>query len=119
MRKANKREIRDYEKKHITDLLLIDEDGEVRELTYEDLAKFRPLREVMPLEFMEMVLKHQAEMEEKGLMPRKLTRGKQVAPLKESIMIRLSSEVLEKFRATGKGWQTRINDVLVQYAKNM
>ncbi len=29
--------------------------------------------------------------------------------------IRLSSEVLEYFRATGKGWQTRIDDALREY----
>lgn len=31
---------------------------------------------------------------------------------KERITIRLSSEVLAQFRATGPGWQTRINSAL-------
>lgn len=31
---------------------------------------------------------------------------------KERIAIRLDTAVLAKFRATGKGWQARINDVL-------
>lgn len=31
---------------------------------------------------------------------------------KEPVTIRLDSDVLAAFRATGPGWQTRINDVL-------
>ncbi|MCJ8158354.1 BrnA antitoxin family protein [Sphingomonas sp. LaA6.9] len=31
---------------------------------------------------------------------------------KEQVAIRLDKDVLEKFRATGPGWQTRINDAL-------
>ncbi len=34
---------------------------------------------------------------------------------KKAISIRLSSDVLEYFRATGKGWQTRMNEVLQEY----
>jgi len=34
---------------------------------------------------------------------------------KKHISIRLSSDVLEYFRATGKGWQTHINEVLQEY----
>lgn len=78
----------------------------------------KPLREVMPPEFVKMVLDHQAEMEEKGLMPRKLTRGKQKALTKQSITIRLSAEVVEAFKATGKGWQTRINEALLKHIQS-
>lgn len=93
---------------------LIDDDGEVRELTESDFARMRPLKEVMPAEFVEMVLGHQAKMEKLGLMtPR--TRGKQKAPTKQSVTIRLSREVVDAFKATGQGWQTRINDALLQY----
>ena len=31
---------------------------------------------------------------------------------KQAVSIRLDAEVIAKFRATGPGWQTRINDVL-------
>lgn len=31
---------------------------------------------------------------------------------KEQVALRLDKDVLAKFRATGPGWQTRINDVL-------
>ena len=34
---------------------------------------------------------------------------------KEAINIRLSAEVLERFRATGQGWQTRIDTALKQW----
>lgn len=34
---------------------------------------------------------------------------------KERITIRLSPEVIEKFRATGSGWQTRMDKALREY----
>ncbi|AMJ61681.1 BrnA antitoxin family protein [Bosea sp. PAMC 26642] len=39
-------------------------------------------------------------------------RGPQVAPTKVQITLRLDRDVVERFRATGSGWQTRINEVL-------
>ncbi|MEJ0097253.1 MAG: BrnA antitoxin family protein [Bauldia sp.] len=36
---------------------------------------------------------------------------------KQAIKLRLSPEVLEHFRATGRGWQTRIDEVLKRAAK--
>lgn len=36
---------------------------------------------------------------------------------KEPTSIRLDARVLEAFRATGEGWQTRVNDALLEYAK--
>jgi uncharacterized protein (DUF4415 family) len=35
-----------------------------------------------------------------------------VAHPKQAVSLRLEPEVLEKFRATGAGWQRRMNDVL-------
>ena len=43
------------------------------------------------------------------------TRGKQKAPTKEPISIRLDSDILVYYRATGKGWQGRINETLRKY----
>ena len=40
------------------------------------------------------------------------TRGPQRAPKKVPVSIRLSSEVLEHFKAGGPGWQGRIDDTL-------
>lgn len=90
-----------------------DEIAENTPLTDVELAQFRPLREAMPPEFVEMVLAHQAEQAKLGKV--RAPRGKQKAPLKEQVSLRLSPDVLAAFRATGKGWQTRINKALQEY----
>jgi uncharacterized protein (DUF4415 family) len=36
---------------------------------------------------------------------------------KEQVAIRFDKDVLEAFRATGRGWQTRMNDVLKAWIK--
>ncbi|HGG60624.1 MAG TPA: hypothetical protein ENK26_12045 [Gammaproteobacteria bacterium] len=36
---------------------------------------------------------------------------------KKSVTIRLSPQVIEYFKRDGKGWQTRLNGVLVEYVK--
>ncbi len=81
---------------------LIDDDGEVRELTAEDLAQFRPFSK-LPLA------------EKKVL--RGLKRGPQKLPTKELISIRLSQDVVHEFRATGPGWQSRVDGVLKDWLK--
>ena len=43
------------------------------------------------------------------------TRGKQKAPTKEAISIRLDQDVLAYYRASGRGWQSRINEALRKY----
>lgn len=40
------------------------------------------------------------------------TRGPQVASKKIPVSIRLSPEVVERFKADGPGWQSRIDEVL-------
>jgi len=42
-------------------------------------------------------------------------RGSQKRPTKILITLRLSLQVLDFFKETGKGWQTRVNDVLNTY----
>jgi len=81
---------------------LIDADGEVRELTAEDLAKFKPTAEVLP----------------SSLRKKLGVRGPQKTPTKERITIRLSREVVEQFRASGEGWQTRVDTALREWLKN-
>jgi uncharacterized protein (DUF4415 family) len=44
-------------------------------------------------------------------------RGPQKAPVKERVGLRLNRDVVEHFRRTGPGWQSRINDVLEDYVK--
>ncbi len=42
-------------------------------------------------------------------------RGPQVAPTKQLVSVRYSPEVLQYFKATGSGWQTRMNDALLEW----
>ena len=79
---------------------LTDEEGEVRELTAADLARFRPAYEVLPPELV-AILREQRRI-----------RGAQKAPTKKLVSIRLDQDVLERARAEGPGWQTRINAIL-------
>ncbi len=37
---------------------------------------------------------------------------------KEQVTLRLDTQILEQFRATGEGWQTRINDALLDWTKH-
>ena len=50
-----------------------------------------------------------------ALAERRRMRGSQKAPTKEQVAIRLSPEVLAYFRATGQGWQTRMNAALKEW----
>lgn len=81
---------------------LIDADGEVRELSTEELAKFKPAAEVLPL----------------SLQKKLGVRGPQKTPTKERITIRLSREVVEQFRDSGEGWQSRVDAALREWLKN-
>jgi uncharacterized protein (DUF4415 family) len=77
---------------------LIDEDGEVREITAEDVALFKPFSSL-------------PQGEQKTLL--KLgKRGPQKTPKKVPISIRLSPDVAEGLRATGNGWQGRADEAL-------
>ncbi|MDQ0420175.1 uncharacterized protein (DUF4415 family) [Peteryoungia aggregata LMG 23059] len=86
------------------DLPLTDEDGEVREMTLEDFSAFRPTRALVP-EVVERWERTRGQ------------RGPQKAPVKERVGLRLNRDVVEHFRQTGPGWQSRINDVLEDYVK--
>jgi uncharacterized protein (DUF4415 family) len=44
-------------------------------------------------------------------------RGKQKTSPKVSTTLRFDREVLDAFRATGKGWQTRMNEALKEWLK--
>jgi uncharacterized protein (DUF4415 family) len=39
-------------------------------------------------------------------------RGPQKTPTKQQVTLRLDRDIVERFRATGEGWQSRINDAL-------
>ena len=77
---------------------LIDEDGEVREITAEDVALFKPFS-TLPAAEQKMPLKLRK-------------RGPQKSPKKVPISIRLSPDVAEGLRAIGNGWQGRADEAL-------
>ena len=80
---------------------LIDAQGEVRDLIAADMKHFRPANQVLP----------------DTLLTRLNVRGPQNAPTKERISIRLSAEVVQRFRDTGDGWQTRVDTALKDWLK--
>jgi uncharacterized protein (DUF4415 family) len=45
----------------------------------------------------------------------KKQRGPQKAPTKEAVTMRLSRDVVEQLRASGPGWQTRVDAALRQW----
>lgn len=83
---------------------LTNKEGEVRELETEDFKDFRPAPEVLSSTLRKKLATHK--------------RGPQKAPTKQRITIRLSPEVVEQFRATGEGWQSRVDTALRDWLKN-
>ena len=77
---------------------LIDEDGEIREIRSEDVARFKPFS-ALPASEQTVLLKLRK-------------RGPQKAPKKVPVSIRLSPDVAEGLRATGSGWQGRADEAL-------
>jgi uncharacterized protein (DUF4415 family) len=45
------------------------------------------------------------------------TRGRPKGSDKQMVSLRLDKDVLERFRASGPGWQSRINDALRKVAE--
>jgi uncharacterized protein (DUF4415 family) len=45
------------------------------------------------------------------------TRGPNRRPTKEQVAVRYSADVLAAFRATGRGWQTRMDEALRDWLK--
>ncbi|WP_020200424.1 MULTISPECIES: BrnA antitoxin family protein [Cupriavidus] len=79
-------------------------------LTDAQLARMRPAREALP----ELV----GETAAKALLK---PRGRPALPAdqrKVTLNMRADRDVVEAFKATGDGWQTRINDALRAYAKS-
>jgi len=59
----------------------------------------------------------QADLVRNGKVVRKGKRGPQKAPTKKLVSLRLSAEVVDHFKATGPGWQTRIDGALLKAIK--
>lgn len=58
-----------------------------------------------------------ADLIRKGKVVRRGKRGPQKAPTKKLISLRLSAEVVDHFKSTGRGWQTRIDSTLLESIK--
>ena len=80
---------------------LSDAQGDVREIGTEYLRSFKRAGDALPASLRRKV----------GV------RGLQKAPVKERITIRLSPDVVQRFRATGDGWQTRVDAALQDWLK--
>ena len=81
---------------------LTDDEGEVREWTDEDFASAVPFSQL-------------PESLQAKLRSLKKPRGPQKAPTKEVVTMRLSRDVVERLRATGPGWQTRVDGALREW----
>ena len=74
-----------------------DEVSDNPEMTEAELQELRPFREVFP--------------DLAASIDRKLGRPKAESP-KKAISLRLDAEVIERFKAGGEGWQSRMNEAL-------
>ena len=70
------------------------------ELTAEDIAKARPFGEIFP----------------DLANPARRGRGRQKTPAKIRVTLRLDPETVDAFKATGRGWQTRLGTALKSLA---
>ncbi|QCI65293.1 BrnA antitoxin family protein [Phreatobacter stygius] len=73
-----------------------DEVSDSPELTEAEIRAARPFAEAFP-DLAESVRR---------------TRGPQKAPVKRLVSLRLSQDVIDRFKAAGPGWQSRIDDAL-------
>lgn len=80
-------------------------DSDNPESTEDELSKAKPMAEVLP----ELNAALMAE-----IAKRKAGRPK-AAVTKRTIAIRLDPDVLAAFKATGPGWQTRMNEALREW----
>lgn len=85
----------------------INHDGEVDDLSNVDQSSFRPAAEVLTPALYDKLVAMNAQAKHRG-------RPK-AAVTKELISIRLSAEVVSAFRESGRGWQTKIDNVLKEW----
>jgi|SRR6516225_7073676 uncharacterized protein (DUF4415 family) len=83
------------------------EDVDSPPLTSRELAEMKPVRDAFP------------ELAEYAARRKRGQRGRQKAPTKRPVTLRIDRDVLASYKATGPGWQTRINEVLRRGAKSL
>jgi uncharacterized protein (DUF4415 family) len=79
----------------------IDQDPDNLELDDAFFANAQPAREVMPLEVYDELVERQRR-----------RRGPGKKPAKQLVSLRLDRDVVERWRASGPGWQARVNEAL-------
>lgn len=80
--------------------------GHVRELTRKDIRDMRSAGEVLPTDLLDVLPKRKVGQ-----------RGQQKKPTKISVTLRYSPEVVNYFKATGEGWQIRMDEALKEWIK--
>ncbi|MGO4439970.1 BrnA antitoxin family protein [Rhizobium sp. RAF56] len=95
---SSRRPLTDEEEAKIQEMIASDPDNP--ELTDEQIAGLRPMREVLP----DLAANIDREIAKRGRPKAELT--------KTPVTIRLDPDLVEHYKATGKGWQSRINDDL-------
>lgn len=83
-------------------------DPDTRELDDAWFADAKPAAQVLPA---------QVHAELVAMNRRAGVRGPQKTSTKRSTTIRFDVDVLEALKATGKGWQTRVNDAMREWVK--
>lgn len=66
----------------------------------DDFKRARPALDVLPGALTAVLARKRGQ------------RGTQREPAKQLVSLRLDRDVVERFRATGGGWQTRVNEAL-------
>ena len=85
---------------------LTNKDGEVRELTKEDMRGMLPASQVLLVDLY------------KSIKERKIgQRGVQKNPTKILVSTRYSPEATEHFKEEGEDWQVRMNEILKDWIK--
>lgn len=83
---------------------LTDKSGEVRELEDDDFKNMRSMSDALPAD-LQKVIRQRGQ------------RGPQQSPTKVKTTMRLSPEVVEYFKASGDGWQGRVDRALKEYIR--
>ncbi|OGT25564.1 MAG: hypothetical protein A3I77_04580 [Gammaproteobacteria bacterium RIFCSPLOWO2_02_FULL_42_14] len=78
----------------------------MRELTGKDIRAMRPAMEVLPSELIKILPKRTVG-----------KRGLQKTPTKISVTVRYNRDVVDYFKSTGDGWQSRMNNALQDWIK--
>ena len=99
---ASDRPLTSSEEAEIQKMIASDPDNP--ELTDDEISRLRPLREALPALAANL---------EKAVAARGRPKADKV---KTPVSLRLDPDVIDHYKATGKGWQSRINDDLRKLA---